>query len=226
MKTLSRGEWNRWSWRGNKSHRNSSKTNFIRLKAKSTCALFCVYWGYLFRQMNVERDANQVMVPQNACHSPPHFRWAFQMSLPCGLFKLNSACEEKAVISGNLIMNPHAIRFTYILVYLQMDPVFSYVIAGLSNQISSANRRINLWYMQRTRLHDGRTNGPVSLQVIPLWGHRICKNNNNNNNDIYMVVYDMDGISQSPLQLREKLKVIFHIVAQSKPMKLQLAREL
>lgn len=73
----------------NKSRRNSSKTNFIRLKAKSTCALFMSTEVFIQANERKARDANQVMAPQNACHSPPtpstDTQNEFQM--PCGLFK-------------------------------------------------------------------------------------------------------------------------------------------
>lgn len=174
------------------------------------------------------RDANQVMAPQNACHSltlsPPPTRLTRRTNLRClwcHVAYLNEAqCEAKAIISGNLIMNPHAIRNTtevpakWTLYFL--------CPCWLSNQISSANRRINLWYMQRTRIHDGRTNGRMNgrspVQVIPLWGISYLQQEQQQQRYLYVSLWHGCEAHWT----REKLKVIFHIVAQSKPMKLQV----
>lgn len=82
------------------------------------------------------------MVPQNACHSPQtNTQNEFQMLLACGLFKLSSLRGES---NNKWKSNNESARNTYDLVPGKMDPVFLMPVLWLSNQISSANRRINL----------------------------------------------------------------------------------
>lgn len=80
------------------------------------------------------------MVPQNACHSPQtNTQNEFQLLPACGLFKLSSLRGES---NNKWKSNNESARNT--TRYLGMDPVFLMPWSWLSNQISSANRRINL----------------------------------------------------------------------------------